>query len=479
MYQGKKFTMRQLTGFGSPSNTNKRIKYMLANGATGISVLFDFPTIQLSDSDSSLSKGHVGFSGVCVDTVEDMHILFDNIDLEKHSISLVTHYPSNTAILFSMFLTMAKEKGFNINNLRGSVQNDVTMEEVVRCGLQFIPPNACFRLQCDNMEYIRNFLPKWCPITLNGYNLREAGCSPVMEMAVAISNGLETISEMQERGYDPSFISSRIAFFWSIGNDFFDEIARLRAVRKLWCNLLMKRFSITSPEALKLKCHVQTSGISLTRQEPYNNIIRASFQALAAILGGVQSLHVDSFDESYSVPSESSALLSLRTQQIIAEETGITNIVDPLGGSYYLETLTLEYERKIKAKLDWIDFIGGYLHLVGSGKLHKEIANYSYAQQKDIDKGKTTIVGLNKYLSSTSPHSIQPFTYPEGVEEKQVSFLSSVKDKRDQDTVDKSLNSLEAACKTGLNIFPFCLDCAESRCTKGEMAQVFKKVFGL
>lgn len=474
MYLGKEFTMRQLTGFGSPSDTNKRIKYMLANGSTGISVLFDFPTIQMVDSDSPLSIGHVGFSGVCIDTVEDMHILFDDIDLEKYSISLVTHYPSNTSILFSMFLVMAEEKGFSISKLRGSVQNDVTMEEVIRCGCDFIPPKPCFRLQCDNIVYTRSYLPNWSPITLNGYNLRDAGCSDITEMAIAISNGLETISELKSRGYNPEFIAPRINFFWSIGNNFFDEVARLRAVRKVWHNLLKKNFKIADG---KLKCHVQTSGITLTRQEPYNNIIRSAYQALSSVLGGVQSLHVDSFDEAYSVPSEESALLSLRTQQIIQTETGITDIIDPLGGSYYIESRTLDYEEAILDKIDWINSIGGYISLVESGLLHTEIADFSYNYQKSIDEGEIPIVGLNKYCASNT-HSIPCFTYPDKTEQNQIEFLRKVKANRNQDEVNIAIDALYEVCNSSLNIFPFCLDCARARCTKGEINNVFKEAFG-
>ena len=478
MYRGKEFTMRQLTGFGSPSDTNKRIKYMLANGATGISVLFDFPTIQLRDSDSPLSSGHVGFSGVCVDTIEDMHTIFDGIDLSKYSIALVTHYPSNTAILFSMFLAMAGEKGYNVSGLRGSVQNDVTMEEVIRCGSDFIPPRPCFRLQNDNIEFIINNMPNWSPITLNGYNLRDAGTSDVTEMAVAISNGIETISELRSRGYDPSFVSSKIAFFWSIGNNFLNEVARLRAVRKLWCNILANTFSITDEKALKLKCHVQTSGVTLTRQEPHNNIIRAAYQALAAVFGGVQSLHVDSFDEAYSVPTEEAALLSLRTQQIIQTETGITDVVDPLGGSYYLEHLTLQYEALIKDKVSEISKLGGFISLVESGKLNAEMAEFAYKQQKDIESGKLKIIGVNKHPSS-SPASITPFTYPEGVEENQIKSLQWIKATRDNRKLSNSLKALEKVCKSNSNTLLACIDCAQRRATKEEMFSVFKKSFGL
>lgn len=477
MYKGKEFTMRQLAGFGSPQDTNKRMKFLLDNGSTGLSILFDFPTIQMYDSDDHLSEGHVGFSGVCVDTIEDMHELFDGIDITKHSISIVTHYPSNTAILFSMFLAMVQEKGIALEKLRGSVQNDMTMEEVVRCGSEFISPTDCFRVQCDNFEFIRNSLPNWNPVTFNGYNLRECGTSAISEMAVAIANGLCTITEMIYRGYSADFAAEKIAFFWSIGNDFFGEVARLRASRRLWYRLLTDRFHITNKKSLIMKCHVQTSGISLTRQEPLNNIVRASYQALAAVFGGVQSLHVDSYDEAFSVPTEEAALLSLRTQQIIQNETGVTNIVDPLGGSYYIESLTNKIECDILEEIKRIEEVGGYIHYVESGKLYQEVSSYGYEQQKKIESGETVIVGLNKYISEAEVQPIKTFDYPEGVEKKQIEKLKKIKANRNQSKVEETLEVLHQACICLDNIVPFCIDCALARCTEGEIFNVFKKSF--
>ena len=478
MYSGKSFTMRQLTGFGSPEDTNKRMKYMLENGATGLSILFDFPTIQMYDSDDIISLGHVGFSGVCVDSIEDMHTLFKDININKISISIVTHYPSNTAILFSMFLAMAEERGISWSDLRGSVQNDIIMEEVVRCGSEFITPINCFRLQCDNVEFIRNELPKWNPVTLNGYNLRECGTSIITETAVAIINGIDTIQELVNRGYEANNIASRIAFFWSIGNNFFEEIARLRASRRIWCNVLKDRFKISDIKSLMLRCHSQTSGISLTRQEPLNNIIRASYQALAAVLGGTQSLHVDSFDEAYSVPTEEAALVSLRTQQIIQDETNIIDIADPLGGSWYIESLTNGIEEKIYKEIFELGGFDNLVNLISSGKLHDKIHNYAYQQQKEIEEGIIPVIGVNKYQNNNVTE-IPQFKYPENVEKIQKEKLLLLKKNRNNNKVKESLNDLENVCKEKVNIIPYVINCAKARCTEGEMFNSFKKAFGL
>ncbi len=477
MYKGKEFTMRQLTGFGSPSDTNKRIKYMLSNGATGLSILFDFPTIEMYDSDDHFSKGHIGTAGVCIDSIEDMHILFDGIDITKHSISLVTHYPTNTAILFSMFLSMASERSIPWNLLRGSVQNDLVMEEVIRCGLNFIPPSNCFRIQCDNIEFITNNLPLWNPATFNGYNLREAGTSIITESAVALSNAIWTTLELQRRGYEPSQILKRLSFFFSAGSNFFEEIARLRALRRLWYKYTKEFFDIEPSKSSLLRCHVQTSGISLTRQEPLNNIIRAAYQALASVFGGTQSLHVDSYDEAYSTPSEEAALISLRTQQIIQNETEITKVVDPLGGSYYLEYLTNKLEQEIHDKVRTITIeSNGFITYIESKTIQDEINTFTYNRQKSIDNGEVTIVGLNKYTTNNQP--IIPFIVPETVEQDQIERLTILKSKRDNNKVAKALTNLSSACRTpNINILPYCIVCAKLRCTEGEMATAINSSF--
>ncbi len=334
MYRGKKFTIRQINGFGGPEDTNERIKYMLKHGATGISVIFDLPMTQMYDSDDPVSKGQVGMSGVAIDSADDMEILFKDVPIDEVTVSLVTHYPSNTAILFTMYLAAAEKRGLSFEKLKGSVQNDITLEEVVRSGSEYIPPKDCFRIQCDNIEFIRKNIPYFNFNTLNGYNLREFGTSGITEMAVAVATAIETLDEIVSRGYDVDWAAERLAFFWSISSDFFEEVSRIRAVRRLWYKIMKYRFGAKNLRSMWMRCHVQTSGISLVREEPLNNIVRVAIQALSAVFGGVQSLHVDSYDEAYSVPTEQAALLSLRTQQIIQEETAITDVVDLLGGLF-------------------------------------------------------------------------------------------------------------------------------------------------
>ena len=479
MYRGKKFTIRQINGFGGPEDTNKRFKFMLKNGATGLSVIFDLPTVQMYDSDDPVSRGQVGTSGVAIDSTNDMEILFKDMPLEDITVSIVTHYPSNTAILFPMFLAMADRRGITWDKLKGTVQNDITLEEVVRSGHEYIPPRDCFRIQCDNIEFIKKEVPNWNFINLNGYNLHDFGTSGVTEMAVAISNGIETLDELISRGYDVDFIAPRLAFFWSISNDFFEEASRIRAARRLWFKIMKYKFNAKNPRSLWMRCHVQTSGITLTRQEPYNNIVRASYQALSAILGGVQSLHVDSYDEAYAVPTEDAALLSLRTQQILQNETAVTEVVDPLGGSYYVEALTNEIEKRILGEVEEIEKIGGYVASIEKGWIHRKIANYFNTEQAKIEKGEIKIVGVNCYNSESKTPSINVFKYPEGVEERQKEKLKKLKDSRNNSDVDKTLKNLEEACRNKTNIVPYSVECARNGCTEGEIFKVFKKAYGL
>ncbi len=479
MYRGKEFTMRQLTGFGGPEETNERIKFMLAHGATGLNVLFDLPTIQMYDSDDPLSKGQVGMSGVAIDSVEDMDLVFKDIPLDQVTLSLVTHYPSNTAILFPMYLALAERRGIPWEKLRGSVQNDITLEEVVRSGPEYIPPKDCFRIQCDNIEFIRQNVPRWNFVTYNGYNLREFGTSGVTEMAVALANAIGTIEEMLRRGHDVDWVAERIAFFWSPASDFFEEVARVRGVRRLWYRIMKYRFQARSPRSMWMRCHVQTSGVSLLREEPLNNIIRAAYHALATVLGGVQSLHVDSYDEAYSVPTEEAALLSLRTQQIIQAETGITEVVDPLGGSFYVEALTHEIEKRILDEVDEIEKMGGYVTAIEKGWLHKKIAEYFYKERDMVEKGIIKLVGYNTYKTPVELPSINVFQYPEGVEERQKARLAKLREQRDNEKAGEALRGLEDACRRGENVVPHTLQCARADCSEGEIFKVFKKAFGL
>jgi methylmalonyl-CoA mutase N-terminal domain/subunit len=479
MYRGKEFTMRQLTGFGGPEETNQRMKFMLAHGATGLNVLFDLPTIQMYDSDDPISKGQVGMSGVAIDSVEDMDLTFKDIPLDKVTVSLVTHYPSNTAILFPMYLALADRRGIPWDRLRGSVQNDITLEEVVRSSPEYIPPQACFRIQCDNIEFIRQNVPLWNFVTYNGYNLREFGTSGVTEMTVALANAIGTVEEMVSRGHDVDWVTERIAFFWSPASDFFEEVARIRAVRRLWYKIMKYRFHAKSPRSMWMRCHVQTSGVSLMREEPLNNIIRAAYHALATVLGGVQSLHVDSYDEAYSVPTEEAALLSLRTQQIIQAETGVTEVVDPLGGSFYVEALTNEIEKRILDEVDEIEKIGGYVTAIDKGWLHKKIAEYFYKERNMVEKGVIKLVGYNIYKAPAELPPINVFRYPEGVEERQKARLAKLREQRDNEKVNAALAALKDACKRGKNVVPYTLQCARVGCSEGEIFKVFKLAFGL
>ena len=479
MYRGREFTMRQLTGFGGPEDTNKRMKFMLEHGATGLNPLFDLPTIQMYDSDDPISEGQVGMSGVAIDSVEDMDLLFKDIPLDEVTVSLVTHYPSNTAILFPMYLALAERRGIPWDKLRGSVQNDITLEEVVRSGPEYIPPQDCFRIQCDNIEFIRQNVPQWNFVTYNGYNLREFGTSGITEMAVAVANAIGSIEDMIKRGHDVDWVAERVAFFWSPASDFFEEVARIRAVRRLWYRIMKYRFNAKSTRSMWMRCHVQTSGVSLMRQEPLNNIIRAAYHALASVFGGVQSLHVDSYDEAYSVPTEEAALLSLRTQQIIQAETGVTEVVDPLGGSFYVEALTNDIEGRILDEVDEIERMGGYVAAIEKGWLHRKIADHFYREQSMVEKGDIKLVGYNIYKAPGEVPPIEVFQYPEGVEERQKARLAGLRKRRDNEKVGSALAALGEACKRKRNILPYTVECARVGCSEGEIFKVFKKAYGL
>lgn len=480
MYRGREFTIRQLSGFAGAEETNERVKFLLLNGATGVNIVFDLPTIQEYDSDDRMARGQVGMGGVAIDSVEDMVILFEGIPIDEISISLVTHYPTNTAILFAMYLAMAERRGISWKKLTGSVQNDLVMEEVVRGGPEFIPPKDCFRIQCDNMAFIREHVPRWNCITLNGYNLREAGTSAVTETSVAMANAIESLKEMVARGHSADWVAERITFFWDVSNDFFGEIARLRAARRLWYRIMKHRFGARNAKSMLMRCHVQTSGLCLPREEPMNNIVRAAYHALAAVLGGTQSLHVDSYDECYSVPTEAASLVSLRTQQIIQEETAVTAVVDPLGGSFYVESLTNEIERRVLDELDEVEVIGGVVAAIETGWLHRRISDYARSEHEMIEHAKIKIVGHNCFKATTSKvPDIDIFRYPGGVADRQCQKLQRLRSERDGTRVEDSLRALEEACKQRQNVFPYCLEAARANATKGEIAKVFRQVFGL
>lgn len=480
MYRGRVFTMRQLFGAGSPEYINKRIKMLLDHGATGTNWALDLATVQMFDSDEPEALGQVATVGVPIDCVEDMEVICKDIPIDKVSASIVTHYPRNTAIILPMYLVLAERRGIPWDKLLGSVQNDFIMEELVRSASEYIPPKDDFRVQCDNIEFIRKNVPQWNYVTLNGYNLREWGTSGVTEMAVAVANAIEILKEMTRRGHDVDWIAERLAFFWAPANDFFEEVSRLRAVRRLWYKIMKYRFDAKSPRSMWMRCHVQTSGISLTREEPMNNVVRAAYQALAAVLGGVQSLHVDSYDEAYSVPSEEASLLSLRTQQIIEAETAVTQVVDPLGGSFYVEALTNEIEGRILDEVDEIERMGGIVEVVASGWLHNKITQSIQREQKMIADGEIKVVGRNYFRDpNLKLPDVWVHEYDDNIGKAMRDKLARIRQHRDNEKASNCLNALKEACKRGDNVMDYTLECARANVTEGEMRRAFVEAFGL
>lgn len=479
MYRGRVFTMRQLSGAGSPEEVNQRIKFLLEHGATGTNLALDLATVQMFDSDEPEAKGQVATVGVPVDCVDDMEIIYRDVPIEKVSSSIVTHYPRNTAIVFPMYLVLAERRGIPWDQLQGSVQNDFIMENLVRAASEYIPPKDDFRVQCDNIEYLRTNVPRWNYVTLNGYNLREWGTTGITEMAVALANGVEILKEMTHRGHDVDWAAERVAFFWAPANDFFEEIARLRAVRRLWYRIMKYRFGAKKPRSMWSRCHVQTSGVSLFREEPLNNVIRSAYHALAAVLGGAQSLHVDSYDEAYCVPSEEASLLSLRTQQIIQAETQVTQVVDPLAGSFYVESLTNQIEQKILDEIDDLEKRGGVVDVVTSGWLHNQAARFIEKEQKAIASGDIPVVAVNYFRApDVQLPEVKVHHYDEKIGKAMRDKLAALRQRRDNEKASQALQALKEACIRGDNVMEYTVQCARADVTEGEMRRIFTEAFG-
>jgi len=480
MYRGRTFTIRQIFGAGSAEQVNQRMKMLLEYGATGTNWALDVPTLQMYDSDEPEAKGQVGTVGTPIDCVEDMEAICKDIPIDKISNSIITHLPRNTAIIFPMFLVMAERRGIPWDKLAGSSQNDFVIESLVRSGPEYIPPRDDFRIQCDNIEFMRKYVPQWNYVTLNGYNLREWGTSGVTEMAVALCNAIEILKEMGRRGHDIDWIAERMAFFWSPANDFFEEVARLRAVRRLYYKILKYRFEAKKPRSMWMRCHVQTSGVCLTREEPMNNVIRAAYHALAAVLGGAQSLHVDSYDEAYSVPSEESSMLSLRTQQILEAETQVTQVVDPLGGSFYVEAMTNEMENRILDEIDEIERLGGIVEVVSSGWLRNKVIRHIEREQKMIADGEIKVVGRNYHRADDlKMPEVEVHEYDESVARQAWEKLARLRQRRDNEQASVCLEALKEACRRGDNVTQYTLECARADVTEGEMRRAFVEAFGL
>ncbi|WP_462413680.1 acyl-CoA mutase large subunit family protein [Neobacillus sp. Marseille-QA0830] len=479
MYRGRLFTVRQIAGFGTPEDTNERFKFLLKNGATGTSVVLDLPTIRGYDSDDPEAEGHVGAAGVAIDSIEDIEALYEGIPIDEISSNIVTHLPSTTVVLMAMFAAMAEKKGIPLEKLSGTNQNDFLMETAIGSSLEVLPPKASFRLQCDAIEFASKNLPRWNPVSYNGYNLREAGTTAVQEVACAIANAIATSEELIRRGNNIDDFAKRLSFFWNLFNDFFEEIAKCRASRLVYHEVMKDRFDAKHPKSHLMRFHVQTAGITLTKVEPLNNVARSAIQGLAAVLGGAQSLHIDSYDEAYSAPTEESALISIRTQQIIQTETNVVNTVDPLAGSYFVESLTQQMAQRIRDYISDIESRGGLVACVESGWLHREISNFAYEMQKDIENGKHKIVGLNYFPSDQSTTKVEVFRYPQDAERRQKEKLKKLRAKRNQEKVDRALSVLRQKCHEDVNLMPYIKDAVLEYATLGEIEEIFREEFGL
>jgi len=474
MYRGRLWTMRQYAGFATPEETNKRYKYLLEHGQTGLSVAFDLPTQIGYDSDHPLSEGEVGKVGVAIDTLKDMEILFDGIPLDKVSTSMTIN--STAAILLTMYIAVAEKQGVKSEVLQGTIQNDVLKEYAAR-GTYIYPPLESMRIVTDIFAFCKNRVPRWNTISISGYHMREAGCTAVQEVAFTLADGIAYVEAAIQAGLDVDSFASRLAFFFCCHNTFIEEIAKFRAARKLWARIMKERFKAKRDESCMLRFHTQTAGCSLTAQQPDNNVVRVAFQALAAVLGGTQSLHTNSRDEAYALPTEDSVRLALRTQQLIAYESGVADVIDPFGGAYAVESLTDEIEKKSVEYIEKIEAMGGAIKAIESGYIQGEIGESAYQYQKEIENKKRIIVGLNQFQMEEEPLRNILRIKPE-VEQYQKEKLARVKRERDTKKAKEALAVLKKAAQGTDNVVPPILDAVKAYATLGEISDTLREVLG-
>ncbi len=474
MYRGRLWTMRQYAGFATPEETNKRYKYLLEHGQTGLSVAFDLPTQIGYDSDHPLSDGEVGKVGVAIDTLKDIEILFDGIPLDKVSTSMTIN--STAAILLTMYIAMAEKQGVKSEVLQGTIQNDILKEYAAR-GTYIYPPLESMRIVTDIFAFCKNRVPRWNTISISGYHMREAGCTAVQEVAFTLADGIAYVEAAIRAGLDVDSFASRLAFFFCCHNTFIEEIAKFRAARRLWAKIMKERFKAKRDESSMLRFHTQTAGCSLTAQQPDNNVVRVAFQALAAVLGGTQSLHTNSRDEAYALPTEDSVRLALRTQQLIAYESGVADMIDPVGGSYAVEALTDEIESKSMEYIEKIEAMGGAIKAIESGYIQGEIGESAYQYQKEIETKKRIIVGLNQFQMEEEPLRDILRIRPE-VEQYQKKKLSKIKTERDNGKVKEALVNLKKAAQGTDNVVPPILEAVKVYATLGEISNTLREVFG-
>jgi len=474
-YRGKLWTMRQFAGFGSARNTNERFKFLLAHGQTGLSTAFDFPTLMGYDSDHPRSEGEVGKTGVAISSLADMEVLFDGIPLDEVSTSMTINGPA--IILWAFYIAAAEKQGVSSEKLQGTIQNDILKEYMAQHAWCF-PIEPALRLIVDCFEWGAQHAPKWNTVSISGYHIREAGSTAAQELAFTLADGFTYVERGIARGLDVDDFAPRLSFFWDIHNDFFEEIAKLRAARRIWARHMKERYGAKSPKSLLMRFHSQTAGVTLTAQQPMNNIVRVAYQALAAVLGGTQSLHTNSMDETLALPTEHAVQVALRTQQVLAFETGIPNVLDPLGGSYYIEALTNQLEADAEAMFAEIETVGGVVEGLEQGWFQRKIHESAARQQWEIEQHRRVIVGVNEFVSDGDALDIPLLRIGEEVDREQRTRLAKVRAERDQVLCDARLDKLRIAARGTENVFPHILDCARAYCTLFEIRRALEDVFG-
>jgi methylmalonyl-CoA mutase N-terminal domain/subunit len=474
MYRGRLWTMRQYAGFGTAEETNKRFKYLLEHGQMGLSVAFDLPTQMGYDSDHPMADGEVGRVGVAIDSLQDMEILFDGINLEKITTSMTIN--ATAAILLAMYVAVAKKQGADLKKISGTIQNDILKEYIAR-GTYIYPPKESMKLIVDIFQWCNENLPKWNVISISGYHIREAGANAVQELAFTFANAIEYVRSAIKAGLDVNKFGQQLSFFFNAHNNFFEEIAKFRAARRIWAKIMKERFGVTNEEALKLRFHAQTGGSTLTAQQIENNIVRVTIQALAAVLGGCQSLHTNAKDEALALPTEESATTALRTQQIIAYESGVTDTIDPLAGSYFVEYLTDEIEKRVWEYIDKIEAMGGAIKAIESGFTQNEIAKSAYEYQMKIERKEKIIVGVNEFKTDEK-QKIEIFKLNDEAIKKQIERLKKLRSERDNDKVKNSLKKLRECALLGENLMPAIIECVEAYATIGEISDTLREIWG-
>ncbi len=475
MYRSKLWTMRQFAGFGTPEDTNQRFKFLLAEGQTGLSTAFDMPVLMGYDADHPRSLGEVGREGVSVSTLDDMERLFNDIPLDKVTTSMTVN--CTASVLLAMYLAVAEKQGVPWSEVGGTIQNDM-LKEYIAQKEWICPPEPAVRVVADMIEFCAKQAPRWHAVSISGYHIREAGSTAVQELAFTLADGIGYVQAALVRGLEVDEFAPRLSFFFNLHNDFFEEIAKLRAARRMWAKIMKERFGAKNPRSLLLRTHAQTAGASLTAQQPFNNVVRVAIQALAGVLGGVQSLHTNSMDETLALPTEQSVMVALRTQQIIAEESGVTNIIDPLGGSWAVEALTDQMEKDAFAYINRIDELGGIIRAIEIGYPQKEIADAAYRYQQQLDAGEKAIVGVNKYLVPEE-RPMEILKIDQKVERGQVERVRKIKRERNQAETREKLSRVHAAARNGENLMPHLIEAVKAYCTLGEISDVYRDVFGV